>query len=502
MKPQEAYQKLLDHSRETAIYDSMKRLLGWDQRTGLPSRGQAHRARQLATLARLLNRRATDPMIGEMLSIVEGSDLVSDALSDAAVNVREWRRTYDRAVRIPETLAVSLAKAASEGELAWQKARLKNDWRGFLPYLENIVTLKREQATRLASGTEIYDGLIEGFEPGESAENIQAVFGKLSEALVRLLGRIQASPKKPDLSLRRGDSPIAAQQSFIREVVLLMGYELEAGRIDRSAHPFTSTIGPGDVRITTRFDPDSFIMALLASIHEAGHALYEQGLPDEHWGTPRGSAVSMAIHESQSLMWENMVGRSEGFWKKLCPIARKYFPWLSDTDPQPLVFALNDARPSLIRTEADEVTYNLHIIMRFELERALIRGEIEAKDLPEAWNDKMNRYLGITPPDYASGVMQDVHWSGGSIGYFPSYALGNLYAAQFYAKAEEELGDLQTMFEAGEFRPFMMWFRERVHSRGSRHQPRDLVKVVTGNELDGGYLVSYLERKYGALYDL
>ena len=284
--------------------------------------------------------------------------------------------------------------------------------------------------------------------------------------------------------------------------MLLIGYDFDAGRIDRSAHPFTSTIGPGDVRITTRFDPDSFVMALLSSIHETGHALYEQGLPEEHWGTPRGKAVSMAIHESQSLMWENIVGRSEGFWRMLYPLATKYFPWVKNADPGQLVFALNDVRPSLIRTEADEVTYNLHIIMRFELERALMRGEIEPKDLPEAWSVKMNRYLGITPPDYANGVMQDIHWSEGAIGYFPSYALGNLYAAQFYAKAEEELGSLENMFEAGEFRPFTTWFRERVHSQGSRHQPRDLVKAVTGKELDGDYLINYLERKYGALYDL
>ena len=371
-----------------------------------------------------------------------------------------------------------------------------------MPYLENIINLKREQAVRLATGTEIYDGLIEGFEPGESAENIQDVFGKLADALVRLLGRIQASQKKPDLSLCRGNFPIAAQQNFIREVVLLIGYDFDAGRIDRSAHPFTSTIGPGDVRITTRFDPDSFVMALLSSIHEAGHALYEQGLPEEHWGAPRGKAVSMAIHESQSLMWENIVGRSEGFWKKLFPLAAKHFPRVKKANREQLVFALNDVRPSLIRTEADEVTYNLHIIMRFELERALMRGEMEPKDLPEAWNDKMKRYLGITPPDYANGVMQDIHWSEGAIGYFPSYALGNLYAAQFYAKAEEELGSLENMFEAGEFRPFTTWFRERVHSRGSRHQPRDLVKAVTGKELNGDYLINYLERKYGALYDL
>ncbi|MHC1726314.1 MAG: carboxypeptidase M32 [Syntrophobacteraceae bacterium] len=502
MKPKEAYKWLVDYSRETALYDSMRGLLGWDQRTCLPAGGQTHRAQQLATLAGLLNRRTTNPKIGEMLSVVEGSDLLGDPLSDVSVNIRELRRAYDRTVKIPESLAIQIARASSEGELAWQKARPENDWRGFLPYLERIISLKREEAANLDSRNEIYDGLIEGFEPGESAGSIEPIFDKLSIALMDLLQRIRNSPEKPDISVLQGEFPELAQRNLINEMVERLGYDLHGGRIDRSAHPFSSTIGPGDVRITTRFDPDSFGMALFSSIHETGHALYEQGLPAKHWGAPRGRAVSMAIHESQSLMWENMVARSQGFWNHFYPLVKKHLPQLQRVDIAKFVFAVNDVRPSLIRTEADEVTYNLHIILRFELERALIGRELEAEDLPEAWNDKMKHYLGIVPPDYFSGVMQDIHWSEGAIGYFPSYALGNIYAAQFYAKAEDTLGNLEELFEAGEFVPFVKWFRERIHSQGSRYLPRDLVMAVTGKPLSADYLISYLEEKYNRLYRL
>jgi carboxypeptidase Taq len=503
MKTAEAYRWLSGYSKETAVYESMKRLLGWDQRTFLPEGGHSHRARQIAAITALIYRRATDPELGEMLAKVEASAIPGGPLSDEAVNLREWRRNYDRASKIPETLAVELAKAASEGELAWQSMRRENDWKGFLPYLKRIVNLKRQEAAALSTvGKEIYNELIENFEPGENINKIQVLFEELRGATIKLLERIEASPRKPDLAALRGESPVPVQESFIGETVARLGYDLAAGRIDRSAHPFTSKIGPGDVRITTRFDPNSFVMALFSSIHETGHALYEQGLPVEHWGTPRGSSISMAIHESQSRMWENMVAKSPGFWKHFYPAARKHFPWLQKIDLDKFLFALNEVRPSLIRTEADEVTYNLHIIMRFELEKMLIGDELEPDDLPGAWNSKMERYLRLIPPDHADGVMQDVHWFGGAIGYFPSYALGNMYAAQFYAKAEQKLGNLQEMFEAGEFSQLLGWLRENIHFPGSRHLPRDLVKAVTGDELSAHHLIDYLEQKYERLYEL
>lgn len=503
MKPAEAYRWLLDYSTTTSLYQSMKSLLNWDQRTYLPKGGHAHRGQQVAAITALLHGRATDPEFGEMLAKVEASQITGGPLSDEAVNLREWRRNYDRATRIPEALAVELAKAASQGELAWQSLRRENDWKGFLPYLKQIINLKRQEAAALSTGgEEIYNALIENFEPGENAGSIEVLFDKLADATFELLEKIEAGLRRPDPTALQGDSPASVQKTFIMEIIAHLGYDLGAGRIDRSAHPFTSKIGPGDVRITTRFDPNSFVMALFGSIHETGHALYEQGLPVEHWGTPRGRPISMAIHESQSRMWENMAAKSPGFWKHFYPLARRHFPWLNKIDIDKFLFALNEVRPSLIRTEADEVTYSLHIIMRFKLERMLIGGELGPEDLPEAWNTWMERYFRLLPPDYSNGVMQDVHWPAGAIGYFPSYALGNMYAAQFYAKAEEKLGNLQEMFEAGEFGPFLEWFRQNVHSQGSRHLPHNLVKAATGEDLNADYLIAHLKRKYGRLYEL
>ena len=501
MNTEEAYGRLVDYSKSTALYESMKALLHWDQRACLPKGGHSIRAQQIAQITALLHRRKTDPQFGETLAEVEASGNYAEALSDQSVNLREWRRNYDRATKIPETLAVELARASSEGELAWQCMRRENDWNGFLPYLKRIISLKRQQASLLSPpGDDIYNALIEDFEPGENAGSIDRIFEKLAGATFELLEKIRECGRKPNPAVLLGSSPESAQESLIREVVAQMGYDLDSGRIDRSAHPFTSKIGPGDVRITTRFDPNSFGMSLFSSIHEAGHALYEQGLPVEHWGTPRGRSVSMAIHESQSRMWENMAARSPGFWKHFYPVACNHFPWLNRVDIDDFVFALNEVRPSLIRTEADEVTYNLHIIMRFKLERMLIAGDLEPEDLPEAWNSSMEKFFHLRPPDYSDGLMQDVHWPAGAIGYFPSYALGNIYAAQFYAKAEQKLGNLREMFESGEFAPLLDWLRKNVHSAGSRHTPRDLVKAATGEELNADYLIGYLRQKYERLY--
>jgi carboxypeptidase Taq len=503
MKPAEAYRWLLDYSTTTALYQSMKSLLNWDQRTYLPEAGHSHRAQQIAAITALLHRRSTDPEFAEMLATVEASQIPGGPLSDEAVNLREWRRNYDRATRIPEALAVELAKAASLAELAWQNLRRENDWMGFLPYIEQIISLKRQEAAALSTGgEEIYNALIEDFEPGENAASIEVLFDRLADATFELLEKIEAGQRKPDPTALQGDSPESVQKTFIRQIIAHLGYDLGAGRIDMSAHPFTAKIGPQDVRITTRYEPNSFVMALFSSIHETGHALYEQGLPAEHWGTPRGRPISMAIHESQSRMWENMVAKSPGFWKHFYPLACRRFPWLKRIDIGRFLFALNEVRPNLIRTEADEVTYNLHIVMRFKLERMLIGGGLEPKDLPEAWNAGMERYFRLSPPDYSDGVMQDVHWPAGAFGYFPSYALGNMYAAQFYAKAEQNLGNLQEMFETGEFGPFLGWFRQNVHSQGGRHLPRNLVKAATEEDLNADYLIGYLKQKYERLYEL
>lgn len=499
MTPDEAYQWLTTHSRETALLGSVNRLLAWDQRTYIPPQGHAHRADQLAFLARLLHERQTDPRVGEHLARVEGSLPAADPMDDAAVNLREWRRAYDRAVRIPEDLAVALAQAAAEGQTAWEGARLQNDWQKFRPYLERLTALAREEAQALGFAAEPYDALLDGYEVGETAGGLEPLFERLRESLAALLDTIRGRARHPEDILHR-HFPQPLQEQFSREVAAKVGYDFAAGRLDPTAHPFSLGIGPGDARITTRYDEGFFSTAFFGTLHEVGHALYSQGLPPEHWGAPRGQSVSLGIHESQSRLWENLVGRSLGFWRHFYPRAQELFPALEGVSLKTFHFAINRVAPSLIRTEADEVTYNLHIIFRFELERDLVNGKLEVRELPEAWNAKVRDYLGLIPPDYRQGVMQDVHWSAGYFGYFPTYTLGNLYAAQFFAKAGDELGNLEDMFARGEFGPLLNWLRQQIHSQGSRHHPRDLVRVVTGEDLDSRFFASYLGSKFGALY--
>jgi carboxypeptidase Taq len=502
VKPQNTYAWLAEDSRESSYFDSMRSLLVWDQRTFLPVKGQAHRADQLAVLAKLLHARRTNPKVGEHLAVVEGSDLVSDPLSAAAVNVREWRRAYDKMVKIPERLAVELTRAASEGQDAWQKARTANDWDGFKPFLERIVRLKVEEADHLGYPNEPYDALLDQFEPGETAQTIEPILTGLREPLVKLLHRIVERGRKLDASLQQARFPVPSQQAFARQILEQLGYDFSAGRLDTTAHPFTVGIGPGDVRITTRYDEAFFGKGFFGAVHEAGHALYDTGLPKEHWGTPLGDSVSLGIHESQSRLWENMVCRSRSFWEHFYGEAQRHFPALDNVPMKAFHQAINEVRPSLIRTEADEVTYNLHILLRFEIERDLLLGAIDVDDLPAVWNEKMETTLGVRPPDHSSGILQDIHWSSGAIGYFPTYTLGNIYAAQFYAAAERDIGNLQDHFRKGALAALLGWLRKSIHAEGSRYRPRDLVRKVTGDDPNPRHFVDYLNEKFSGLYQL
>jgi carboxypeptidase Taq len=497
---EEAYQWLEEYSRETAYLGSMGQLLGWDQRTHLPAKGHEHRHNQFAMLAKWLHARATDPQVGEALARVEASELVRDPQGAVAVNVREWRRDYDRAVKIPQELAVALAKATAEGETAWERTRPENDWETFKPFLATIIALKREEAQALGYAGEPYDAHLDNFEPGETAAGLVPLFALLRDDLIQILEAIRGSRRRPQGEVVRRRFPVADQERLVRVAAQSLGYDFAGGRLDPTAHPFSVAIGPGDVRITTRFDEHSFIQAFFGTLHETGHALYDQGLPAAAWGTPRGDAVSLGIHESQSRLWENLVGRSLGFWRFFYKRAQETFAVLQDVPLEVFHFAINEVKPSLIRTEADEVTYNLHILLRFELERALMNHDLQVEELPGAFSDKMRACLGLTPPDFSQGVMQDVHWSSGLFGYFPTYTLGNLYAAQFYARAEAELGPLSERFAAGDFAALLTWLREKIHRQGHRLWARPLLREVTGEDLTPLYLVSYLRRKFGALY--
>ncbi len=499
LSPEQAYACLVQHSQETAYLKTLSRLLAWDQRTCLPSQGHNFRHQQRAFLARLIHRRQTDPALGEYLAKVEASPLAATPEGDVAVNLREWRRAWERAVRIPEELAVALTKAASAGESVWEATRPANDWESFRPYLGRTVRLQREKAEALGYAGEPFDALLADFEPGETAATLSPLFSELQRFLLPFLEKIMATPKRPANPLRGRSFPRPAQESLARHVAVRLGFDFEAGRLDVSAHPFATGLGPADVRFTTRYDEHYFGPALFSVLHEIGHALYEQGLPAEHWGTPRGTAVSLGIHESQSRLWENLVGRSLAFWQHFYPLLQKTFPSLPDLGLQDWQLAVNEVQPGLIRTEADEVTYNLHIILRFDLERALVNGRLQVDDLPEAWNEGMRNLLGLTPPDFRHGVMQDVHWAAGLFGYFPTYTLGNLYAAQFFAQAQNEVSGLEELMAAGDFRPLLAWLRQNIHQHGSRFRPRQLVARVTGHELQTRFLLTYLEKKFTAL---
>lgn len=506
MPPRESYDWLRAHAVETAYIGSALALLHWDQSTKMPPAGHAHRTAQVASLAGLLHERRTDPRVGEALAKARAELLRDDPDSEYVANVREWERTYMRAVKIPADLAVALARAAAEGETAWKRARPDGDWPAFLPYLEEIVRLRREEAEAVGYAGEPYDALLDEYEPGETAATLEPVLTGLRRELVPFLERIQGAPRQPDRTILTREYPLGCQRALCREAVTAIGFDFEAGRIDPTAHPFSTRIGPGDVRITTRYNERFFNEGFFGAIHEAGHALYSQGIPAAHFGTPCGVSVSLGVHESQSRLWENMVARSRGFWRHFLPRAVDRFECLRNMELDAFVLAVNDVRPSLIRVEADEVTYNLHVLMRFELELALLRGQLDPRDLPQAWNEASRALLGLTPPDLADGVMQDVHWSAGLLGYFPTYTLGNLYAAQLFEAAGRDLGGgpeaMEERFAAGDFAPLLGWLRDNVHAHGSRYVPRELMRRATGVELGHEAFMGYLTAKYETLYGL
>lgn len=498
------YQSLIDSLREIAVLSSVASVLGWDERTQLPPKGTYHRATQAAMLAGMIHERFTSPRIGEWLKELEASPRTSDPESDEAVNVRETRRSYDRAVKLPPSLVEELSRIAVQAQQIWGEARAKNDYPLFAPWLGKILELKRSEAACVGSASgNPYDALLDEFEPGETAEGVRQTFEQLRKPLVELIGQIVASGRSPNIQILERNYPAAGQQEMAKNAAAAVGFDFQAGRLDTSLHPFCTGLGPGDTRMTTRYDPKYFGDAFFGVLHETGHGLYDQGLDPAHYGTPRGEAVSLGIHESQSRMWENFVARSRPFWRHFLPDVRRTFPdALAGVNDVEWYAAINDVRPSLIRTESDEATYNLHILLRFELEQSMLHGEIGPQDLPAAWNAKMRQYLGIAPPDDARGCLQDIHWSGGAIGYFPTYTLGNLYAAQFFEQARADLDDLDEQFARGDFAQLLGWLREKIHRHGKRFTGPKLVRKVTGKPLSAGPLLAHLRRKAAEIYGI
>jgi carboxypeptidase Taq len=500
----EAYNELLGEVRSTALLESVSSLLGWDEQTYMPAGGAEHRSQQQSLLAGMVHERATASRIGELLAAIEGSDVVADRDSPATANVREIRRDYDRATKLPRRLVEELSRVSSLAQQAWIEARKKSDFAMFLPWLEQIVKLKREEATAIGYGDGVpYDALLDQFEPGITTADVKRLFGPLQDDLVKLIGAISASGKRPDRTILTRSYPVAAQRTFSVEAAKQIGFDFDSGRLDETAHPFCSGIGPGDCRLTTRYNPHHFPGAFFGTLHEAGHGIYDQGLDRGAFGTPLGAAVSLGIHESQSRMWENFVGRSRAFWQHFFPKAQQAFPEaLSGVSLEAFYAAINDVEASFIRVEADEATYNLHILLRFDIEQQLVAGDLTPCDVPGVWNATFRRYFNLTPPSDALGCLQDIHWSFGGIGYFPTYTLGNMNAAQLFVAAQRDLGDLHAAFSRGEFRPLKEWLNEKIHRRGKLLRASRLVEAVTRSPLTHRPLIEHLHGKFDELYGL
>ncbi len=535
-----AFEQLQQIDKEIALLEHTSALLQWDQETGMPEMAIEERSDQIALLQGLAHDRLTSGEAGQLLEAARaeagtgartgaraeaGGSSAGAAAPDGAVEanagagagaaaalpaedepgffqhafLRVFGRNYSRAVKIPRRLVTDMAQTTSRAQAAWIKAREADDFSLFQPHLERIVDLTLEKADALGYPEQPYDALLDEFEPGMRASQVEGVFADLKAELTPLVQRITESQKTDDSVRRRGYS-VEGQREFSLHLLRQMGYDFERGRLDESAHPFTTSLGGNDVRVTTRFHQDDLFSAIFGTIHEGGHGLYELGIDPAYHGGCLGEGTSLGIHESQSRTWENLVGRSLPFWQHFFPELQRIFPdQLSDFDAEGFGRAVNKVRPSLIRIEADEVTYSLHVILRFELELALVNKKLAVKDLPEAWNDLMEQLLGIRPPSDADGVLQDVHWSMGAIGYFPTYALGNLYGAQFLNRMQQDIPGLDARIEAGDLMSIRRWQQEHIHRHGSVFTAPELIRRVSGEPLNPRFFIDYLERKFSRL---
>ena len=500
MKP---FDELCHLMRQAALLESVESLLGWDERTYMPPAAGPYRAEQMTYLSGLLHQQRTNPRIGDLLGELAAGPLAKDPHSDEGATIRQIRRDYEKRKKLPQSLVEELTRAAVLGQQAWVEARKDNDFAGFAPHLKKLYELKRQQAECLGYKDHIYDALLDDFEPSAKTRDITQVLAALRDELAPLVQAIINSGRKANVEILTRSYPVEAQRDFGKAAAAAIGFEFERGRLDVTHHPFCSGLGPNDCRLTTRYDEHFFPSAFFGTLHEAGHGIYDQGLRTDWFGLPPGSYVSLGIHESQSRMWENLVARSRAFWRHMFPAAQKAFPAaLADVRADDFFWAVNHVEPSLIRVEADEATYNLHIIIRFELEQALLAGDLPIADIPAAWNAKYVQYLGIKSPTDADGCLQDIHWSAALIGYFPTYSLGNLYAAQFFESAVRDLGNLDDHFARGEFLPLRDWLRKNIHQRGQRYKAAELVELVTGQPLTHAPLMRHLRSKLAPLYGL
>jgi carboxypeptidase Taq len=477
-------------------------LLDWDQQTMMPSGGVDERAHQMATLQRLAHEKFTDSAMEDALQAARQAATDLDPDSDEARLVWKVGRDYDKETKVTPDWVGAFARATSLAQQAWQVAKPQSDFEAFKPYLAQIIELRRQYANFFQPYDHIYDPLLDDFEPGMTTAQVTDIFADLRKHQVALVHAIAEKPPVDDSFIHQRFL-LDKQWTFGERVAKRFGYDFDRGRQDKSAHPFTTSFGLGDVRITTRFQEDFLSPALFATLHEAGHAIYEQGFRPALGRTPLADGASLGVHESQSRLWENLVGRSRPFWSHFYSMLQETFPQaLSSVDLDTFYRAVNKVEPSLIRVEADEATYNLHIMLRFELEQALLTDDLKVDDLPAAWNDRTQAFLGITPPDNQHGVLQDVHWSIGYFGYFPTYALGNLIACQWWEQLHKDLPDLESQIAAGTFGELLGWLREHIHQHGAKFKSTELIEHVTGQPLSAQPYLHYLRDKFGELYDL
>ncbi|UWG46911.1 Zn-dependent carboxypeptidase, M32 family [Halanaeroarchaeum sp. HSR-CO] len=495
--PPAAYDELLDRYERIVNVGNARGLLSWDQQVMMPEGGTPARSKQLSTLSSLSHDLLTDDRVGELLDDLEDADLTVEQ----AGAVREIRREYRRETRVPRDLVERISEAASEALPVWESARAEDDWDAFAPALEDLIELKREYAAHIDPDRDPYAVLFEDYEPYLGLETAERILGQLAAELPPLIDDIRES----DVDLPRpfaGEFDPATQEDLARDVLDALGYDWERGRLDTSTHPFSMGT-QFDARVTTRFSPDDPLDSLYSTIHEFGHARYTLGLPQDQYGTPLGQPRDMTVHESQSRLWENHVGRSRAFWAHFLPALVDRFPDLAGVDVDDLYAAANRVDPdNVIRVEADELTYHMHIVLRFEIERDLIAGNLAVEDVPQVWNDKMAEYLGVRPETDSEGALQDIHWSHGNFGYFPTYSMGSVLSAQLYAAADEAIDDLDEHLAAGEFEPLGDWLTTQVHRHGSRMTTDDLVKSATGESYAADHFLAYVTEKYGELYDL
>jgi len=490
--------RFYDHAHQIFDLSQAQQALEWDQQVLMPSGGVEQRAHQLSALAAAVHDRVADPAYGDLIAELEASADPAGPLRD---DLREARRAHDRAVKIPRRLVEARAEACSLAQAAWEEARPASDFAAFRPHLERVLELTGELADA-AGGAHRYDALLDDFEPGMTEAQLRLVFDDLKGRLVPLLEALREAPRRPDETLLARRFPVAGQQQFCRQVIGDMGFDWNRGRLDVSAHPFTSGT-MHDVRLTTRYLEDCLPSAVFGAIHEGGHGLYEQGLDPARYRDPAGQPGSMGLHESQSRLWENLIGRSRAFWAHYYGPLQAACPGVLDgVAPDAFYRAVNAVTPSLVRVEADEVTYNLHIILRFDLESDLLAGRIAARDLPGRWRAGMKQYLGLEPADDRLGVLQDIHWAAGLIGYFPTYALGNLYAAQFMEQMRRDLPDLDPRLARGELGVVKAWLNRNIHRHGRAWPAQELCRRVTGAALSAEPLMRHLRAKCAEVYGL